>query len=45
MNTNRPDIAKAVGMFIGAVVCFFIFKFILIFFSLLIMLVAAIKNI
>ncbi len=45
MKTNRPDIAKAAGMFTGAVVCFFAVKFIILFFAVLTLVMLFIKNI
>jgi hypothetical protein len=45
MRTNRPDIARAVGMLTGAVLCFFVVKFIVLFFGGLVFLLLILKRI
>jgi len=45
MRTNRPDIAKAAGLFIGAILCLFVLKFMFLLFTLAVLLITTIKNI
>lgn len=45
MRTNRPDIAKAAGMITGAIIFFFVVKFIAIFSGILVLLILFLKRI
>ena len=45
MKTNRPDIAKAAGIVTGAVLLFFVLKFVVIFSGLLALLMLILKRI
>ncbi len=45
MNTNRPDIFKAIGLLLGAVCFLFFIKFLVIIMSLIILLISSLKNI
>lgn len=44
MQTNRPDIFKAIGIFLGAICFVFIIKLIIFMFSILAIFIAAIKK-